>query len=98
MIGGSDLVIGLSYISITICLFWIARRTVFGFSFICVCFGGFIVSCGIGHLIDVVTLYIPAYGATVLIRLLTASVSATTAVILWLVRQRTVELVNHGQA
>jgi signal transduction histidine kinase len=51
-------------------------------------FAAFIVLCGTGHLLDVLTLWLPAYGLEGLVKAATASVSVLTAVMLWILLPR----------
>ncbi len=81
---GADLVIALAYFSIPLGMFIVQRRRhdlpfrgMFRLSAL------FIVACGIGHLIDVFTLWYPAYGLQGLVKAVTAVISAITAVALW---------------
>jgi hypothetical protein len=46
-------------------------------------FATFILLCGATHLLDVVTLWVPAYGAQVVVKAATALVSIGTAIALW---------------
>jgi signal transduction histidine kinase/AmiR/NasT family two-component response regulator len=81
---GSDLGIGLAYFSIPVALIVIIQRRpdvvfrpVFGL------FAAFILLCGAGHFVDVLTLWVPAYGISGLVKGLTAIVSILTAGMVW---------------
>ena len=80
----SDLGIGLAYFSIPFALISIMRhrpdlvfRPLFGL------FAAFILLCGIGHWLDVLTLWVPAYGVEGLVKAVTFCVSAVTAIGIW---------------
>ena len=81
---GSDLIIAAAYFSIPAGLYVFQRqrrdleyRWRFGL------FTAFIFGCGATHLVGLVTLWQPIYGAKGLVKAATALVSATTAVLLW---------------
>jgi PAS domain S-box-containing protein len=80
----SDLGIGLTYFTIPFALVLIMRRRpdlvfrpVFGL------FAAFILLCGLGHCLDVLTLWVPAYGLEGLVKAATFAVSAVTAGAVW---------------
>ena len=80
----SDTGIALAYFSIPAALAVFARRrSDFGFRPLAWLFAAFILLCGTTHLLDVATLWVPAYGADALIKAATAVVSIVTAVVLW---------------
>ena len=81
---GADLAIGLSYLAISATLLWLVRqaRGMLPFSWLFVAFGLFIVSCGLTHFMDVVTLWYPAFWLSADIRVITALASVATAVAL----------------
>jgi PAS domain S-box-containing protein len=77
----SDVAIGLSYFSIPITLAAVIRhRPDLVFRPLLVLSAAFILLCGIGHLLEVVTLWIPAYGIQGIEKATTALVSIVTAV------------------
>ena len=79
----SNLVIGLSYLSISLTLFALTRRLrPLPFHRAYLAFGVFIVACGATHFLDVVTVWKGVYWLDGGVRALTAIASATTA--LWL--------------
>ncbi|MDF1790785.1 MAG: ATP-binding protein [Thalassobaculaceae bacterium] len=80
----SDAVIAASYFSIPIVLAAFAfRRRDFQYRWLLNLFGLFIVLCGLSHAFGIWTLWVPAYAAEALVKILTAIVSAATAVLLW---------------
>ena len=81
---GSDLVIALSYYSIPVALVWASRqRPGQQFQGMLLMFGAFIFACGTTHLVGVVTVWYPQYWLDAGVKLVTAGVSAATAVLLW---------------
>ena len=72
--------IALAYFSIPVMLiYFVRRREDLPFSRIFVLFGAFIILCGVGHLLDIWTLWYPAYWISGLEHALTALVSCYTA-------------------
>jgi PAS domain S-box-containing protein len=79
----SDSLIALSYLSIPITLLHFARRRRdIPFSWIFLCFGGFIVACGGTHVMEVWTIWFPSYWLAGAVKLATACFSVATAVLL----------------
>jgi len=79
----SDCVIFLAYYSIPIQLLYIVKkRGDIPFDWVFCLFGGFIVACGSGHLMDVWTLWHPTYWLSSLLKSFTAAISISTAVVL----------------
>ncbi|MEQ9329276.1 MAG: HAMP domain-containing sensor histidine kinase [Rhodospirillales bacterium] len=80
----SDLVIAASYLSIPAVLMIIARRRPDLNPYNCMyLFSAFIVACGITHLFGMVTLWHPVYAASGMVKLATAGISLTVAMMLW---------------
>jgi PAS domain S-box-containing protein len=81
---GADLTIGLSYLAISATLLHLVRqaRGMLPFSWLFVAFGLFIVSCGLTHFMDVVTLWYTAFWVSADVRVVTALASFATAVAL----------------
>ena len=80
----SDILIGLAYFSIPLALLVIAnRRRDLIFRPLFILFAAFILCCGTTHLLDVLTLWVPAYGVEGFVKAVTAVVSTITAVFLW---------------
>lgn len=80
----SDAVIALSYFSIPVFLYYFARKRA-GLQNIWVLhlFAAFILLCGLTHVMGIVVLWFPEYGTQAVIKILTAGVSAITAVLVW---------------
>lgn len=79
----ADSIIFLAYLSISSTLvYFILKRPDLPFDWMFAAFGVFVLSCGIGHLIDVVTLWTPVYWFSGAQRGLTAFVSIVTAITL----------------
>lgn len=79
----SDTLVALAYISIPLTLaYFIRKRKDVPFNWMFLCFGIFIVACGATHVMEVVTLWIPAYWLSGSIKALTALASVPTAILL----------------
>jgi signal transduction histidine kinase len=80
----TDALIGLSYVAIsaTLGLLVYRNRREIPFDWMFLCFGVFIVSCGIVHLIEVSTVWVPAYWLSGGAKAVTAGVSVLTALLL----------------
>ncbi len=77
----SNLLIAAAYFSIPVLLiYFVAKRKDVAFSGVFLLFGAFIIACGIGHLMDIWTLWHPAYWLAGVIRAVTAAVSVYTAI------------------
>jgi len=80
----ADAVIALSYFSIPAVLVWFAvRRTDFTYRWVLYLFGAFIVACGVTHVFGVWTMWVPDYGLEAAAKIVTAGVSLSTAIALW---------------
>ena len=83
---GSDLLIGLSYFSIPLALgYFVHKRRDLRLRSIFWMFVLFIMACGTTHLMSIWTLWQPEYGIEGLVKAGTAAISATTALMMWLV-------------
>jgi L-lactate permease len=81
---GSDAVTALAYFSIPVCLVRLVRgRDDIKPGWIVLLFAGFIMACGATHVMSILTLWIPAYTAEGVVKLITAALSLTTAAVLW---------------
>jgi len=90
---GSDALITLAYYSIPIGLIsFVRRRSDVSFGWLFWMFGAFIFLCGTTHLVAIWTVWSGAYGVEGLVKLLTAGVSVATAVALWPVIPKAIEL------
>src|SRR5262249_30568995 len=79
----SDALIWLAYVAIPLLLFEFSRRRPdLPFRWIFWVFGAFIVGCGLTHLMEVVTMYVPMYRFSAIVKLATALVSLATVVAL----------------
>ena len=83
----SDLLIGLSYVAISVTLAWIVYRAHRGipFHWLFLAFGTFIIACGATHFMEVVTLFQPVYWLSAYVKGITAAASLATAIALPLV-------------
>lgn len=79
----SDLLIAIAYYSIPLTLFYfVRRRRDLPFTWVFLLFSAFIVACGTTHLLEIWTLWHPTYWLSGAIKLMTAAISLTTAVLL----------------
>lgn len=80
----SDLLIAIAYFSIpTMLVYFVRKRQDTPFTTVFLLFGAFISSCGLGHLIDIWTLWFPNYWVAGAERAVTAFISCLTAIKLW---------------
>src|SRR6266851_9922049 len=81
--GISDTLIAVAYFSIPLALIYLVRKKRnIPFDWMFVCFGTFIAACGATHLMEVVTLWIPAYWVSGGVKVITALASLSTAALL----------------
>jgi len=81
----SDVITGFAYFTIPLALaFFVNRRRDLVFKPVFLLFAAFIVLCGTGHWLDLVTLWVPAYGLEGVVKAATAFVSILTAIALWM--------------
>jgi PAS domain S-box-containing protein len=80
---GSDALITLAYYMIPVTLiYFVHRRRELPFPWIFIMFGAFILACGTTHLMDIWTVWNPAYWLQGIIKLATAGISMATAILL----------------
>lgn len=95
---GSDFLIALAYFSIPLLLiYFVRRRQDVPFQGIFLLFSTFIVSYGTGHLLDILTLWYPAYWRSGLMKAMTAIVSLYTASELMPLMPKVLELPSPAQ-
>ncbi|MDE2274908.1 MAG: hypothetical protein KGK09_01300, partial [Burkholderiales bacterium] len=81
---GSDAVIAAAYFSIPLAIVsYVRRRPDQVLHWVAWLFSAFIFACGLTHVMDIWTVWHPAYGLQALTKVLTAGVSLATAVALW---------------
>ncbi len=82
----SDTLIAAAYASISLTLVaFVRKRTDIPFKWMFLCFGMFIIACGATHVMEIWTLWTPAYWLSGAIKAITAAASVPTAVLLvWL--------------
>jgi PAS domain S-box-containing protein len=94
----ADTGIALAYFTIPLALAVFARRRGdLVFQPMLWLFASFILLCGATHLLDVVTLWVPAYGIEAVVKAATAAVSIVTAVALWRLLPRALALPSPKQ-
>ncbi|MGH8185110.1 MAG: sensor histidine kinase, partial [Steroidobacteraceae bacterium] len=80
----ADILIAMAYFAIPFVLFYITRRRRdLPFDWLVVCFGIFIVACGLTHLIDVWNVWHTDYWLEGFLKVITAAASVPTAILLW---------------
>jgi PAS domain S-box-containing protein len=80
---GSDGLISLAYLSISATLlYFVYRRVDLKHQWIFICFAIFIIACGFTHAMEILTIWRPAYWISGGMKLLTASASVITAILL----------------
>ena len=80
----SNALIAIAYFSIpAMLIYFVKKRGDMPFSKVFMLFGAFIVFCGIGHLLDIVTLWYPIYWISTTEMALTGLISCYTALQLW---------------
>lgn len=83
----SDLLIGISYVVISLTLVYLVRASEGGipFHWMFLAFGTFIIACGGTHFMEAITLWDPVYWASAYVKVVTAVASVATAIALPLV-------------
>ncbi len=94
----SDAVIAISYYSIPLALLvFVKRRGKRSLNWIFIMFSAFIFACGTTHLFDIMTIWYPNYWIDVSAKMITALVSAITAVLLWPLVQQASSYVDNQE-
>jgi signal transduction histidine kinase len=94
----ADAVIGVAYYSIPVVLAYVAyKRPDFGFGWLVWCFVAFILACGTTHFMSIWTLWVPDYGLEALVKVITAVASVVTAILLWPLLPRVLQLASPEQ-
>jgi signal transduction histidine kinase len=93
----ADSLIALAYFSIPAAIVYFARRRPsLPHVWVLYLFGAFIVWCGITHLASILTLWVPAYGLEALAKVITAAVSVLTAIMLWPLMPKALQIPSVG--
>lgn len=96
---GADALIALAYFSIPLALMvFIRRNPSLHFNWVFVMFSTFIFACGAGHLIDIVNLWYPVYELEISLRIVTATASVLTAMMLWPMLPKATALLRFNSA
>jgi signal transduction histidine kinase/CheY-like chemotaxis protein/HPt (histidine-containing phosphotransfer) domain-containing protein len=94
----SDVAIGSAYFTIPFALMvFVRKRQDLVFRPVFALFAGFIFLCGTGHWLNLITLWVPAYGLEGVVKAMTGVVSLITAGALWLMMPRALELPSPAQ-
>ncbi len=93
----SDLLIGTSYVVISLTLVYLVRASTgaIPFHWMFLAFGTFIIACGGTHFMEAVTLWNPVYWASAYVKVITAVASVATAVALPLVLPRILQNIEN---
>jgi PAS domain S-box-containing protein len=93
----SDLLIGTSYVVISLTLVYLVRASkgAIPFHWMFLAFGTFIIACGGTHFMEAVTLWHPVYWASAYVKVITAVASVATAVALPLALPRILENIEN---
>jgi PAS domain S-box-containing protein len=79
----SELLIALAYYSIPLMLaYFVRQRQDLPFNWIFLLFGSFIITCGTTHLMEIWTLWHPNYWLSGILKVITAAISVSTAIIM----------------
>jgi hypothetical protein len=80
----ADILIAMAYFTIPFALLYIARRRRdLRFDWLVVCFGVFIVACGLTHVMNVWNVWHAHYWVEGIVKLIAAAASVPTAILLW---------------
>lgn len=94
----ADATVGLAYFAIPAALVRIVRnRRDLVFRPVFWLFAAFILLCGAGHVVDMLTVWLPIYGLEAVLKVTTALVSTATAVALWWLIPHALALPSHAQ-
>ena len=90
----SDSLIAAAYVAIPFTLVFqiMRKRKDLPFNWMFVCFGMFIVACGFTHIMEIITVWRPHYGAMAIVKAITAAASVPTAIILFRIAPKIVKL------
>ena len=89
----ADAIIALSYLSISVAIIvFLHRRKIMHMRWVGGLFAAFIMLCALSHIIDAWTLWFPDYGIQVVEKIATALISAFTAILLWPLIPRALEI------
>jgi signal transduction histidine kinase len=95
----SDLLIGLSYVTISLSLALLihrARKDI-PFSVVFLAFGLFIISCGVTHFMEILTLWHPLYWTAAAVKVVTAAASVSTAIVMPFMLPRVHETIREAK-
>jgi two-component system, cell cycle sensor histidine kinase and response regulator CckA len=96
---GSDLLIGIAYVAISLTLWRLVRRTKneIPFHWMFIAFGAFIIACGATHFMEVWTIWTPTYWLTGIVKAFTAMASVVTAIALPPLVPKSLKLIGAAQ-
>lgn len=82
----TDLLIGTAYVAISLTLWSLVRRIQLKFNAVVICFGVFILACGLTHFMEDWTLWHPDYWTAAAVKVVTAIASVGTGIYLYRLR------------
>ena len=90
----SDTLIAVSYMAIPFTLIFqiMRKRKDLPFNWMFICFGVFIVACGLTHVMEIITIWKPYYPISAIVKAVTAAASVPTAIILYRIAPKIVRL------
>lgn len=96
----SDALIGVAYFSISVTLAYLIHKTRrdIPFHWMFLAFGLFIIACGATHFMEVVTIWIPVYIFSAVVKVFTALASVSTAIVLPFTVPRVLSLVQQAKS
>lgn len=98
MHAAADLLIFVSYFTIPIALvYFLRRRTDLEYKSVFALFAAFILACGATHAFGLLTLWVPLYGLQGMVKVVTALVSVTTAILIWPIIPKALALPSPSQ-
>jgi two-component system, cell cycle sensor histidine kinase and response regulator CckA len=96
---GSDLMIGIAYVAISLTLWRLVRaaKNDIPFHWMFIAFGAFIIACGATHFMEVWTIWTPTYWLTGTVKAVTAMASVVTAIALPPLVPKSLKLIGAAQ-
>jgi len=94
----ADAAVGIAYFTIPVALaLYVRRNPELRRQALCWLFPAFILLCGTGHWLNLVTLWVPIYGVEAVVKAATAVVSLATAAAIWLLLPKLLSLPSPSQ-
>ena len=93
----ADFTIGISYLFISVTLFWLIKRLRLPFSPVIMCFCVFIAACGTTHFFEIWTLWHPDYWWAAILKILTAIASVASGIYLFQLRHNLIKVAQSSK-